>query len=134
MNTWAYVLILAGIAAVICLLYSQGFAVTKSIAAVTFMSWPGSAADTVALNTCTGWVRRRVRIRESRMYEFALDSRLSKGDAEVSLLDEKKRPLCKLNRQAPNARMELEEKQRYYLCWKFNGATGKCALRWQEPV
>lgn len=130
MDTWAYVLILAGIAAVICLLYSQGFAVTKSIAAVTFVFRPGKAADTAALNACTGWVRHRVRFRENRTYEFVLDSRLSKGDAEVSLLDEKKRPLCKLDRLAPHGRMELEGKRKYYLYWKFNGATGKCGLRW----
>ena len=48
---------LAVFAVFIYLLYRQGFAVTKSIAAILFIFRPERQADRVSLDTCTGWVR-----------------------------------------------------------------------------
>lgn len=85
----------------------------------------------MTLSSCTGWVRHRGRFRESGVYEFAFDEQLSNGDAEVSVLDENKRQILKLNRKYPAAKTELDARRRYYLRWEFEGATGKCSLRWQ---
>lgn len=40
----------------IYLLHRQGFAVTKSIAAVLFVFQPGKRGGRASLNSCTGWV------------------------------------------------------------------------------
>lgn len=110
--------------------YLRSIAVTKSIAAILFVFRPCRDADRVTLGSCTGWVKHMGRFSESRTYEFTLDAQLSKGDAEVILLDAKKELLMKLNRQCPTGKIDLDAKSRYYLRWEFEGATGKCELRW----
>ena len=110
--------------------YFRCIAVSKSIAAVLFVFRPSRNADRAALNSCTGWVRHMGRFSESRTYEFTLDTQLSKGDAAVSLLDAKKVLLMRLNRQSPAGKIDLDARNRYYLRWEFENATGKCTLRW----
>lgn len=127
---WGYPVVLAAVAGVVLSLHRQGFAVSKSIAAVTFVFRPGKDGDRVKLTSCTGWVRHTGRFRESRTYEFALERQLSKGDAEVLLLDREKREILRLNRHSPTGRIELDGDCKYYLRWEFRNATGKCALRW----
>ncbi len=95
------------------------------------MSRPGKSADKVDLDSCTGWVQRVGRFHESSTYELILNTQLSKGEAEFSLLDRKKRPLLKLNRRCPSSRVELYADSRYYLRWQFINATGECELRWK---
>lgn len=55
---------------------------------------------------------------------------LSKGSAEVMLLDRDKRQLMKLDSQSLTGKIDLDAKNKYYLRWEFKGATGKCELRW----
>lgn len=110
--------------------YFRSIAISKSIAATLFAFRPGRDADKAALDSCTGWVKHIGRFRESRTYEFTLDGQLSKGDAEVTLLDAKGEPLMKLNQQSPVGKIDLDAKNRYHLYWKFKSATGKCELRW----
>lgn len=125
---WA-LMVLFGSAAY--LLYRKGAAVTKSIRAILFVFRPGRNADTITLNSCTGWVQHVGRFRESRIYAFTFDAQLSKGDAAVSLLDQDKRQLCKLDRQSSAGNLALDKSRRYYLRWEFKHASGKCELRWQ---
>lgn len=120
----------AALGVLIYLLYRQGFAATKRIAAVLFVFRVGKRSDRASLNSCTGWVRHRRRFRESRIYEFCFDCRLSSGDAEVVLLDGQKRELLRLNRQRSTGELRLSRTARYYLQWEFHRATGKCELRW----
>ena len=121
---------LAVFAVFIYLLYRQGFAVTKSIAAILFIFRPERQADRASLDTCTGWVRHVGRFHESRIYEFHLNCQLSNGDAEVTLLNSQMQALLHLSRNQPTKVIELEKKSRYYLQWDFRGASGKFALRW----
>ena len=130
MNPWSYLLLAASICAAIYLLYRQGYVVTKSIAAVLFMLRPGRNSDKATLNSCNGWVRHRVRFRESGVYSFTFDSQLTGGDAEVLLLDKNHRQLLRLNRYLSAGQTEIDKTARYYLRWEFKSATGKCELNW----
>ena len=125
-----HLIIILVLGAVVYFLYSRGLAVTKSIAAILFVFRPGRDADRAELNSCSGWVRHMGRFHQGRVYEFSFEAQLSKGEAEVSLLDRDKRPLLKLNRQSPTGTIKLEE--RYYLRWEFQNATGQCELNWRE--
>lgn len=118
--------------AVICLLYWQGIAATKCIAAVLFSFRPGKGQDKAALDACSGWVRHAGRFKESGTYTFTLDLRLTKGHAAVSLLDGKKRELLRLDRCVRTGAAELYRENRYYLRWEFESATGTCALCWEN--
>ena len=111
-----------------CLLYIKGLVVSKSIRTILCVFRPGKDADRATLDSCTGWVRHVGRFHGDRTYEFTFDCQLSKGDAEVFLLDRHKQQLLKLNRQFPTGRAELKGKSRCYLHWEFKNATGKCEL------
>ncbi len=111
--------------------YFRGIAVSKSITAILFVFCPGQDTDRAALNSCTGWVKHMGRFHESRTYEFVLDTYLSKGNAEVILLDARKQPLLKLNQEFSTGKINLDATKKYYLRWEFQSATGRCELRWQ---
>lgn len=108
----------------------RSIAVVKSIAAITFVLHRNRNTDKVTMKSCTGWARYIGRFSESRTYEFTLDAQLSNGDAGVVLLDKKKETLLQLNQQSPTGEIALDRKNRYYLKWEFQRATGKCELRW----
>ena len=132
MNQWPYfVIFFVVFGLTMYWFYCQGAVVSKSIGAVLFAFQPGKDGDRARLNSCTGWVKHVCRLHESRMYEFALDAQLTRGDAEVVLLDKNKRQLLKLNRYVPADKVELNGKGRYYLRWEFKSATGTCELHWQ---
>ena len=112
--------------------YLLGIATIKRISAVLFIFQPGKSSDRTVLEACTGYVRHMGRFFESKTYVFVLDAQLTNGDAEVFLLDNKKRPLLKLSRQCPSQSIDLDGHCRYYLRWEFKSASGKCELSWQK--
>lgn len=129
MKLWLW---LPAFGAVIYLLYRRGIAVTKSVAAVFFAFRPGKRGDSAALNSCSGWVQHAGRFCGNEgTYTFTFNCRLTKGEALVWLLNEKKEKLLCLNRQLTAGSAEIHRGERYYLRWEFMGATGKCTLHWQ---
>ena len=111
--------------------YWGAIATTKCIKAIVFVFLPGKAADQVKLDACTGWVRHMGRFHENRIYAFTLDAQLTKGQAEVLLLDQNKQPLLQLSGQNPTQSIHLDgQTNRYYLQWKFQHASGRCELHW----
>lgn len=121
---------IAAFAALMYLLHRQGFVVRKRITAILFVLHSGRHEDSASLNSCTGWVWHVGRFRQSGLYEFHLDSQLSKGSAEVILLDSQKQELIRLNQKNYTGKVDLDGSCRYSLRWEFQNATGKCALRW----
>lgn len=115
---------------VMCTLYREGVLSLKKTSAWSCALWPGKRRDRASMNTCTGCIRHVGRFRESRTYEFEFDCQLTRGDAAVSLLDRNKQVLRRLDRHSPAASAVLDRKERYYLLWEFQSATGKCELRW----
>lgn len=113
------------------LLYRQGCMATKCIAAALFSFRAGKNCDRVSTDSCRGWIRHLIKVRECRTYEFTLSCQLSKGTVEVSLLDEDKQELLRLDHDSPSGRVQLDGKSRYYLLWRFHSATGDCGLYWQ---
>mgnify|MGYP006976895409 CR=1 FL=1 len=129
--SWPVVVVLG---VVIYLLYRQGFMVTKRLAAILFVYRPGRKKERVRLDTCTGWVRHAGRFQKGRTYDLTLQCQLSKGSANVLLLNKKEQALLKLDGQSPCGRVKLEEDSRYYLRWEFQSATGQCELHWTETA
>ena len=130
MNIPLFIAFFVVIFALIYILYCQGFVVLRRTSAIMIVFRHGKNADKATLDSCTGWVKHAGKFCESKTYEFFLDAQLSKGNAEVILLDRKKQLLMKLNPQFPVCKIELDARNRYYLRWEFKGATGKCELRW----
>lgn len=129
-NIYGPIILAAVLGAIMYFLYRRGVGVSKSIRAILFYFAPGKDADRARVDSCTGWVRHAGRFRESRRYEFRLDAQLSKGNAEVVLLDQNKQPLLKLDRFSPARSVDLDGNSRYYLRWEFSDASGQCELHW----
>ena len=111
--------------------YWGAIAASKCIKAIVFVFLPGKAGDTVKLDACTGCVRHMGRFYENRIYACVLDAQLTKGQAEVLLLDQNKQPLLQLSGQNPTQSIHLDgQTSRYYLQWKFHSASGRCELHW----
>lgn len=113
-------------------LYIRSLMESKSVAAVLYAHCPGRNADRLTLNSCTGWVRHIGYFPESGTYVFAFETQLSKGTAEVVLLDREKRALARFGPQCPAGSIELDAKRRYTLHWDLKGVTGRCELRWRR--
>ena len=107
-------------------LYSQGYMISKSISAVTFI---GSTKGTSArFSSCSGYIKRVIKFKEDSTYTFILDAELSKGDMSVDLLDSTKQKIMQLNYSNRSASITVERKKKYYLVINFKSATGRYAL------
>lgn len=110
--------------------YYLGVFVTRCTVALRFVFRAKKDRDTVVVSSCSGWLRHMGRFHESRIYHFALDTKLTWGYAEVQLLDQKKKLLCTLNARHPNHSIFLHRQKRYYLKWTFQRVSGQCVLTW----
>ncbi|MBQ6934371.1 MAG: hypothetical protein IJN37_08320 [Clostridia bacterium] len=122
-------LIFALLGVVMYLLYINGYMMLNSKKALTFIgSQRGKKASFTA---CNGWIRRVLRVKESRKYVFDLDLQLSKGEMQVVLLDEGKNEIAWLDESRRTASLELTAGKRYYLVFRFAKATGKYELKYE---
>lgn len=119
----------AAIVILMIVLYRQGFAASKNIRAILFVFLRRKRRDHATLNSCTGWVRHRIPIRHAQTYVFRFNCQLSRGKAEVILLDSQKRELLHLNRYQTVRQVSLDENS-YSIHWVFQNATGRCELLW----
>ena len=67
---------------------------------------------------------------KSGNYEFAYRSEISEGTVTLQILDEKRRELISCMGMNYAAKLEVEEKKRYYMVFRFINATGKCSVMW----
>ena len=79
---------------------------------------------------CNGQVKRVLRFHKAGNYEFAYRSEISEGTVTLQILDEKRRELISCMGMNYAAKLEVEEKKRYYMVFRFNNATGKCSVMW----
>ena len=107
-------------------LYSQGYMVSKSISAVTFVgSMKGNSAS---FSSCSGYMKRVIRFKEDCTCTFVLDAELSKGDMSVELIDSAKQKIMQLNCSNRSASIAVDKTKKYYLGINFRSATGKYSL------
>jgi len=114
------------------ILYINGYLVIKSIAAVVF--W-GSARrwrtrPAAKVRSCSGWVKKVLKFKESREYQFALDLQVSKGSISVEVQNRYKEPVLVLDSENPQGVLAVDCGERYYLVVRFKKATGSFELTW----
>lgn len=121
------VLLFAGIVSLVYFLYFNGFGEFSNKSALMYISSVSGARFT----SCTGTIKRVLKFKESKVFTFILDLNLSKGKLVVELLDKDKCPVLTLSDSNPVGRIEVTAKQRYYLVFKYQSATGNYSLRWE---
>lgn len=80
---------------------------------------------------CNGYIKKVIKIRESRNYKFTLNSNITNGYVAAEIQDVSKRVLLQLDKDNPESAAELEKNHRYYLVLKFTKAEGELELTWK---
>ena len=80
---------------------------------------------------CSGELKKVAKFRKSKEYKFHLNVGLADGDVAVQLLDKEKNVIMLLTPELPEASIVVDKKQRYYMVYKFENATGSYELTWE---
>ena len=107
-------------------LYNQGYMVTKSISAVTFIG--STKGNSARFSSCSGYMKRVIKFKEDGIYTFLLDAELSKGDISIVLIDSTNQKIMQLDCSNQSASVTVEKNKKYYLVINFRAATGRYVL------
>ena len=110
------------------LLYINGYMVISSKRAFMFL---GSERGKKAMfSSCTGYVKRVIKFKESKVYNIDFKLELEKGEVVLELLDAKKQVILSLNK-SECFKIKVESRQRYYMILRFKSATGNYEVTWE---
>lgn len=80
-------------------------------------------------SSCTGYIKRVVKFKESKIYHVDFNVELEKGEVTLELLDTRKQVILSLN-GSEGAKIEVESGKRYYMILRFKSATGSYEVSW----
>lgn len=116
------------------LLYSNGFGVINSKAALIYQGCPriGKNKNRIKANftSCRGTTKRVLRLQAGKMYRFVFSSMVTRGTVCVELMDKKNSNLVVLDQQHPSAILSVGPGGRLYVTTRFAKADGKYELSW----
>ena len=125
-----YILVLLPV--VFYVLYNSGYMVLGKKTAKIFVGKNrGTNAYWSQFADCNGTLKRVARFRNSKEYKFHLDAGLAEGAISVEVLDKEKNVLMKLTPETPDASFMVDKKQKYYMVYKFDHATGSYEMTWE---
>lgn len=122
------ILILALMVAAFYILYINGYMIINAKKATLFLGKERGKYARFA--SCSGYMKRVIRFKESREYEFCFETELEKGEVSIELWDNKQEKVLFLTNQGSQTVM-LESKKRYYLILRFVSATGSYRVDWK---
>ena len=125
-------LILVLLPVIYYVLYINGYMVVGSKTAKIFVGKNrGTNAYWSQFVSCNGTLKRVARFRNSKEYKFHLDAGLTEGTVSVELLDKDKNVIMSLTPENPDAGFTVDKKNRYYMVYRFEHATGSYELTWE---
>ena len=111
-------------------LYINGFMWMQKKRAVTYVgSMKGNKAS---FTSCTGYMKRVIRFKESKTCHLLMETELSNGDVSVEILDSEKQLVANLSSHVQSGDFDVEKGKRYYLIIRFRSATGGYVLHWNQ--
>ena len=130
---WPVAILLIGLGALLYGLYDRGYLPVKSMSAIHFIGNMGAGTNkaSAAFGTATGQIRRVLRFKESRPYEFTFKGKISKGTVQAYVLGSNKIPEVVLDNDCPSGSVHAVKGQRYYLVIRFQNASGEYTLSWK---
>ena len=75
-------------------------------------------------------MKRVIRFKESREYEFSFETELEKGEVSLELWKGNKDKILSLTDRGTQT-VSVESKERYYLVLRFMSATGSYRVDWK---
>ena len=129
---WPVGILLIGLGVLLYVLYDRGYLPVKSMSAIHFIGNMGTGTNkaSAAFGSATGQIRRVLRFKESKPYEFTFKGKISKGTVEACVLESNKIPELVLNDECPSGTIHAVKGQRYYLVIRFQNASGEYTLTW----
>ena len=115
------ILILVLKVAAFYLLYINGYMIINAKRATLFLGKERGKYARFA--SCSGYMKRVIRFRESREYVFSFETELEKGEVCVELWKGNKDKILSLTDRGTQT-VRVESKERYYLILRFVTATG----------
>lgn len=122
------ILILALMVAAFYLLYINGYMIINAKRATLFLGKERGKYARFA--SCSGYMKRVIRFRESREYVFSFETELEKGEVCVELWKGNKDKILSLTDRGTQT-VRVESKERYYLILRFVSATGSYHVDWK---
>lgn len=121
------ILIMVALVVVFYVLYINGYMIVNAKRATLFFGTNRGKAARFA--SCSGYIKRVIRFKESKDYQFTFETELEKGEVSVELWDGKKEKMLLLTNRG-EATVTVESKKRYYLVLRFESATGSYNMEW----
>lgn len=122
------ILILALMVAAFYLLYINGYMIINAKRATLFLGKERGKYARFA--SCSGYMKRVIRFRESREYVFSFETELEKGEVCVELWKGNKDKILSLTDRGTQT-VSVESKERHYLILRFVSATGSYHIDWK---
>lgn len=85
----------------------------------------------IKFQSCNGYIKKVIRIRESHSYKFTFNSNITKGYVTAEIQDLSKKILLQVDKNNPGSTIHLEKKHRYYLVLRFENADGEIEITWK---
>lgn len=110
------------------LLYTNGYAVITSKRALMFLG--SKRGKKARFSSCTGYIKRVIKFKESKVYTVDFKLELEKGEVTFEILDARKQLVLSLN-DSKISEIEVVGGERYYMVIKFKSATGSYEVIWE---
>ena len=129
---WYAGIILVCMGVLFYVLYDRGYLPVKSMSAIHFIGNMGAGTNkaSATFGSANGQIRRVLRFKENKPYEFTFTSRITKGSVRAYILDCNKIPELELDNECPGGTVNALKGQKYYLVIRFQNATGEYSLTW----
>ena len=130
---WYVGILLIGLGVLFYVLYDGGYMPVKSMSAIHFIGNKGAGTNkaSAAFGSATGQIKRVLRFKESKPYEFTFKGKISKGTVQAYVLESNKIPELVLDSECPSRIVHAVKGQRYYLVIRFQNASGEYTLSWK---
>lgn len=130
---WYVGILLIGLGVLFYVLYDRGYMPVKSMSAIHFIGNMGAGTNkaSAAFGSATGQIKRVLRFKESKPYEFTFKGKISKGTVQAYVLESNKIPKLVLDNECPAGTIYAVKGQRYYLVIRFQNASGEYTLSWK---
>ena len=113
-------------------LYINGYMISGSKSAKAFVGKNrGTNAFWTQFVDCSGTLKKVAKFRKSKEYKFRLDAGLNYGNVSIEILDKEKKVVMCLTPEVQEGSIAVDKKQRYYMVYKFENATGSYELTWE---
>lgn len=113
-------------------LYINGYLVFGSKRAKVFVGKNrGTNAYWIQFVECSGKLKRIVKFRKSKEYQFFLNANVAEGTVKIEIWNKEKEVVLSLTPEQPEGSLVADKKNRYYMVYQFESASGAYELTWK---